>query len=555
MIGVIANISESKIVSEFFELFKTPWEFFDRNKAYDVVINATENYEKTNAKLVLIFASTNHASDNTHNITAHPIEENKYLLFEGQTFPVYVNLSAISGQGTPRLPIGNSAFYAGLESKDRDQVTIRIGYDLFQEVAWLLGRGQPPQYASIPTLEIHIDILRQLMLKAGIAFVEIPPVPNGYNFMVCLTHDIDFIRIRDHKFDHTMFGFLYRATLGTLLDVLKSKRTWKELYQNWTAALKLPLVYLGIVADFWFKFDRYMELENRVHAKSTFFMIPFKNRAGDKLSESGAYRRASKYDVTDIPETINTLVKQGFEVGVHGLDAWHDVTAALAEKLRIENISGQSNTGIRMHWLCFDQNTQRILDEAGFAYDTTFGYNDAVGYRAGTSQAFKPLNAERLLELPLNIQDTALFNPKHMSLLKEDAWKRCEDLVEKTSRHGGALTVLWHDRSLSPERLYEDFYIRLLDELQRRKAWFATAADICQWFQARRHARFEKGDTRGDKIRVRLQTDTADRYPPLQLRIYRPAKKKVLDDTLTNRWRQNYVEIPWPNEPEISLSL
>ena len=37
-----------------------------------------------------------------------------------------------------------------------------------------------------------------------------------------------------------------------------------------------------------------------------------------------------------------------------------------------------------MHWLLHDANTPSVLDEAGYAYDSTVGYNETIGYRAGT---------------------------------------------------------------------------------------------------------------------------------------------------------------------------
>ena len=40
MIGVIANPSERPIVSEFFELFKTPWEFYQSDRHYDVLLSS-----------------------------------------------------------------------------------------------------------------------------------------------------------------------------------------------------------------------------------------------------------------------------------------------------------------------------------------------------------------------------------------------------------------------------------------------------------------------------------------------------------------------------------
>ena len=154
---------------------------------------------------------------------------------------------------------------------------------------------------------------------------------------------------------------------------------------------------------------------------------------GKKVTGKDAKRRAAKYDIMDIQDTVKKLVDKGFEVGVHGIDAWHDTAAACEEKTRISDISGKTDVGIRMHWLCFDKDTFQILEEAGFYYDTTFGYNDVVGYRAGTLQVFKPIGVKNIFELPLNIQDVALFNPKHMSLTKDKAWHESAGLCFSVS--------------------------------------------------------------------------------------------------------------------------
>ena len=109
-----------------------------------------------------------------------------------------------------------------------------------------------------------------------------------------------------------------------------------------------------------------------------------------------------------------------------------------------------------MHWLYFDEEAPARLDRAGFSYDSTVGYNETIGFRAGTAQAFKPFQAERMLELPLHIMDTALFYPSYMNLSSKQAEKAIDPLIENVARFGGALTINWHDRSLAPERLWDD---------------------------------------------------------------------------------------------------
>ncbi|MFA6226286.1 MAG: hypothetical protein WC620_08995 [Methanoregula sp.] len=72
-------------------------------------------------------------------------------------------------------------------------------------------------------------------------------------------------------------------------------------------------------------------------------------------------------------------------------------------------LAGDDSVGNRTHWLLFDRNSWKKLDDAGYTYDTTFGYNDDAGFRAGTLQVCHPEGCSKLLELPLHIQDIGLF--------------------------------------------------------------------------------------------------------------------------------------------------
>src|SRR5262249_11847078 len=159
-------------------------------------------------------------------------------------------------------------------------------------------------------------------------------------------------------------------------------------------------------------------------------------------------------------------------------------------KKRIEAANSGACAGVRMHWLLQDENTLPLLDQAGFEYDSTVGYNEAVGYRAGTGQVFCPLGVERLLELPITAQDGALFYPNRGNLSEAEAAQRCRAMIEKYKQHGGCFTTIWHDRSHAPERFWGDFYCDLISDLRESKPWFARAQDAVGWFEKRRHVKF-----------------------------------------------------------------
>ena len=140
--------------------------------------------------------------------------------------------------------------------------TIRSSYDsamtYLRKSKSSCRSGNRAEYAHISTLDIHIGLLRNWIVGEGISLLEIPPSPAGYSFAVCLTHDIDFVGIREHKLDHTMGGFLYRSTVGAVLNCLSSSvfRCAISL-RRWVAA-SLPFVYLGWAGDFWIPFEWYL---------------------------------------------------------------------------------------------------------------------------------------------------------------------------------------------------------------------------------------------------------------------------------------------------------
>jgi hypothetical protein len=346
-----------------------------------------------------------------------------------------------------------------------------------------------------------------------------------------------------------MWGFLFRATVGTLRRVLRGRLAVSKMLKNWVAVASLPFVYMGWAKDFWEPFEWYLEVERGLPA--TYFLIPFKRRAGDKVPGRHASRRAAAYDVTDLPHWIAILQARGCELGVHGIDAWHSEDSGREELARLGVVTGQSVAGIRMHWLLGDVNTPPVLERAGYVYDSTVGYNETVGYRAGTGQVFRPLAANTILELPLHIQDGALFYTQRLDLTAVDAQKRCQSLIDNAGELGGVLTILWHDRSHGPERLWGDFYVELVQTLKSSNAWFGTAAQVVGWFHKRRKVHFERMDAADGS---RLCYEGEEIQPPLKVRFYRASRRSQGHDPVGVA-KKDFVDIPWDGKAAGELEI
>ena len=550
MIGVIADPAEHGVVREFFELFKTPWEFYRRDRQYDVVLCAGDAPFDSAAKLVLFYAGKNTQFDREQRIPTGRQRKQAFLLTrQVRRIPIYGEVIAFQEKANALLTDEESGECAAYLDESDGRMLARIGYDLFSEVRSLLMEGQPAANAAMPALESHIAFLRDLITGCGIPLAEIPPVPDRHRFIACLTHDVDHPSIRRHKWDHTMFGFLYRAVLGSVRKLMRGEISLGDLLANWTAALKLPFMHLGLAKDIWGEFgDRYLEVEKGV--RSTFFVIPFANQPGGTSHGPAPAIRGAGYGAQDIADALHKLTAAGDEVGLHGIDAWRDSSKGHQELEEIRRITGSSEIGARMHWLYYGQQSPEALEAAGAAYDSTIGYNDAVGYRAGTTQVYKPLGATRLLELPLHVMDTALFYPNHLGLSGQKAKTLVGPLLDNSEEFGGVLTINWHDRSLVPERLWGGFYADLIRDLQSRGAWFATAGQATSWFRKRRSAKFEMDSTQPGGVRATVSVDRGENLPALRLRIHAARKPGAANSQSS----AGYADVPVDENVENKVS-
>ena len=534
MIGIELNSSKAAAISEFFELFKTPWERFRPGSVYDVIISDQAELDRFEARLVIVIHRDEGSTlEKTRTKCSKPV----LLRIRDVTFPIYTGVRKIRS-GSQLIKIEKTSDCAGSYFNEGSKTILHLGYDFFEEARYQLAHGQPLDYAGFPTIDIHIANLRSWILAAGVPLVEIPPVANGSKFFACLTHDVDFAGIKHYKFDRTMAGFVYRALVKTAVQYLKGQCSSKMLARNWVAVAELPLIYLGLLRDFWVTFRQYMAIEGG--APSTFFFVPFKDKPGKSENGNAPSIRAVKYNVADLSKEILHLMAEGCEIGVHGIDSWANVEKAKEEIGRIRDLTGHSQLGVRMHWLYFGAESPEKLEKAGYVFDSTCGYNEKIGYRAGTSQVYRPLGATHLLELPMHIMDTALFYPDRMNLALPEGITAIKSFIETASRFGGVLTFNWHDRSVAPERLWDGVYRSALNELQFQGARFLTAGAVVDWFRKRRAVVFNRSSSSGTLKLTGLDINLSD---SMVLRIYSPAKRSLLQqsDTSTNTMHKDVL--------------
>jgi len=283
--------------------------------------------------------------------------------------------------------------------------------------------------------------------------------PGNKKFAVCLTHDVDEIY---PPLSHTLLSSLY-CVKNLNFKELKNQLFWK---------------YKGREYSPYWNFKEIMDLEEKYGAKSSFYFL-----ATDKDI------RRFRYNIEDLENELHLIVDKGWEVGLHGgYYAYNDLEEMKKEKKRLERVLGKEVIGYRNHYLRFKvPETWELLAKAGFKYDTTFGYNDMVGFRNGMCHPFKPfnLNSDKeidILEIPLTIMDGALFSSANSF---EDAWETTKRLIDTVEKYNGVLTLLWHSNDFNcafrDDRIR--FYEKILKYCYDKNAWMTSGEEIWRWWR------------------------------------------------------------------------
>src|SRR4029077_10450471 len=177
----------------------------------------------------------------------------------------------------------------------------------------------------------------------------------------------------------------------------------------------------------------------RAHdARSTFFLL-----AGHGHRADGA--APETYDRLR-PKLVETLLGAGAEVGLHGSYLAADDLERLArERALLAQLDGPL-IGQRYHYLRVDphRNLAPLVD-IGFRYDTSLGFPDALGFRAGIAHPFRPWEVQRdrpadLVEVPLAVMDATLAAERYEGLSAEAAKARILPLLDWAAENGGGVS-------------------------------------------------------------------------------------------------------------------
>lgn len=304
---------------------------------------------------------------------------------------------------------------------------------------------------------------------------SVAPWPGAASWAVALSHDLDVASL------WPAFTLLRGAELAR-------KGEANRLSQVVVAAASRALgdpVRGGV--------DDVLAAESDAGARSTWFILcgtpTFSTmRAGDLT-----YRPESKR----VRGIVGALRVGGHEVALHGsLETVLDGRRFAAQRKRLEAIAGSACSGVRQHFLRRRiGETEQAMARAGFAYDSTCGFADRNGFRAGIADVFPMWDASQ--DAPVGIEQAPFCwmdraQSKYQGI--EDPARWIDDAI---SLAGACATVrglwcgIWHP-NLTPALGYPgatEAYRDLTRRLAAADPWLATLDEIVRWRVGRRSLR------------------------------------------------------------------
>jgi hypothetical protein len=127
MIGIIADDLEKEGIEEFFQLFKTPWEYYQENRTYRIIIIAKDTIRYVPKEgVIFIFSSNATLLDDDLGVRVSLESNDRTLRVGDQILPIYVGLSRLEGVPASCCLIKQGPSIFGIKIQEGRRIIHRI---------------------------------------------------------------------------------------------------------------------------------------------------------------------------------------------------------------------------------------------------------------------------------------------------------------------------------------------------------------------------------------------------------------------------------------------
>ncbi len=288
--------------------------------------------------------------------------------------------------------------------------------------------------SRVPFIDIWVEQLRvHLGELSGV------PIADKHEYEFLSTIDVDHIYAYRSK-------PLYLYMLSFLRDMLSF--SWERIRDRFGAK------------DPYDSYDFIIEAHRSIGMNCTFFIM---------CCDRGEYDKIISHKNKDY-QTVTRYLARSSDTGIHPSYASDsDPLKINNEKERLESVIDRPITISRQHYLRMRfPDTYRALIDANIQYDYSLAHHEEIGFRAGTSRAFKWYDLEddkvtSLKIIPFQVMDMTL--KKYMQLDVETAYKSVCEMVDQIKAVRGRFVLLWHNSSFYENEGWQDYkslYLRIL---------------------------------------------------------------------------------------------
>lgn len=278
-----------------------------------------------------------------------------------------------------------------------------------------------------------------LALEQALRFLLSAWTPATRKLRVKLSHDLDFVGIPFTLRETLGHAFVRHQPPAMIRDLLACLGDGSPTYLMQVQKLSEMSISRGLDSAFYWK----------------------ASSPGD--FDSGYDPRHSK-----VRRMIAWLSDHGIENGVHpGYNTYQSRDQLQSEVRVLREILGDQPMGGRQHYLRWSPATWLDWEACGLHYDSTVGFADCLGFRAGTCIPYRPWifsedRESHLIEIPLIAMDCTPI--VYMGLTPDQSLCAIDDCIQACRAVGGVFTLLWHNTTLM-DPSYGNLYRDVLDRL------------------------------------------------------------------------------------------
>jgi hypothetical protein len=220
--------------------------------------------------------------------------------------------------------------------------------------------------------------------------------------------------------------------------------------------------------DYWC-FDCWSKLEKELNIKSVYY---FFGRSYHRKLSLRRWLIDPSYDINEngtLKEKCKELISDGNEIGIHGsYFSAGDESLFKKEKEILENSIRREITKSRQHWLnYYEGRTPYIHTAARIEEDSSLGFIDVPGFRAGIGSIYNPYDHRNNMpfpfkEIPLVMVDSQLYDYSDDYDLDHLRW--LFDSIRKIKNV--AMSVAWHQRAISNDYGWDEGYRKLVSMIK-----------------------------------------------------------------------------------------